>query len=77
MTKKIQVGKKQAPAPVPVPKPVSQRNIFSKILEVLKEDQVKSSRNIRAIISETDPGWYEYRRFIEISKGSIRNGEKE
>jgi hypothetical protein len=77
IVKKIQVGKKPEPVPVPVPKPVSHKNIFGKMIEVLKEDMDKSTLNIRAIISPPPPGWEQYREFIALSKGDNHNGEKE
>jgi hypothetical protein len=70
MTKIIQVGKKQEPAPtVPVPKPVRKKGILAKMITIIKSDLNKSTRNIRAVISEPPPGWEEYRKFLELTGG--------
>jgi hypothetical protein len=50
MVKIIQVKKKEPAPTVPVPKPVRKQGILSKMIEVIKEDLNKSTRNIRAEI---------------------------
>jgi hypothetical protein len=73
IVKKIFVGKKEPVLKVPVPKPVSQKNILHKILEVVKEDQHNLVMNIKAVTSDTPPEWEEYKRFIKLSKkGEVR-----
>jgi hypothetical protein len=67
MVKIIQVKKKEPAPTVPVPKPVRKQGILSKMIEVIKEDLNKSTRNIRAVISDTPPGWEEYRKFLELT----------
>jgi hypothetical protein len=69
MVKIIQVKKKEPAPTVPVPKPVRKQGILSKMLEVIKGDLVKSTRNIRALTSEPPEGWEEYRKFLELTGG--------
>jgi hypothetical protein len=74
MVKTIQVGKngnpvsKQVPAATPVPKPVREKGLLSKMVDIIKEDRNRATLNIRAIISPPPPGWDEYQQFLELSR---------
>jgi hypothetical protein len=69
MVKKIYVGTKPhthdpEKQKHTIPKRVG---LLSKVMDVVKEDIQNLSLNIKAITTE-EPGWEEYKEFIELSK---------